>query len=150
MFRPYSVGADRDRCGRLAFGIARRSHVPEISRGRPTVTSSLVKTLGASLWLSTMKSIVTRATVAVSHERATSLAIESQTSATFAQAAKSGPVDQEFCHSRETGTFLVWGIGVLFNRDSFATGRYFHIPDALSTPRSCNNTPARDWRGRCA
>jgi hypothetical protein len=41
----------------------RRSHVPEISRGRVTVTFSLVKTMGAPHWEIMPFSIVTRATV---------------------------------------------------------------------------------------
>ena len=74
----------------------RRSHVPEISRGRLTVTSSLVKTTGAPPWLSAMDSIVTRAAVCLSHERAAVLATESQTSTTFVQAANSGPEEGHF------------------------------------------------------
>eukprot|EP00966_Prymnesium_polylepis_P256339 5921763-Prymnesium_polylepis.1 len=85
------IGTGRDREDRTTSTTLRRLHVPEISRGRLTVTSSLVKTMGAPHWAIKPFSIVTGAVVVFSHERATGMAIESQTSSIFAKAANSGP-----------------------------------------------------------
>jgi hypothetical protein len=77
MCRVLVIGTGRVCEDRTASTTLRRFHVPEISRGRLTVTSSLVKTTGAPHWAITTFSIVTEATVVFSHERATGMAIES-------------------------------------------------------------------------
>jgi hypothetical protein len=85
------IGTGRVCEDRTASTTLRRLHIPEISRVRLTVTFSVVKTMGAPHWAIMPFSIVTEATVVFSHERATGMAIESQTSSIFAKAANSGP-----------------------------------------------------------
>ena len=85
------IGTDRVRGYGTALMTARRLHVPEISRGRLAVTSGLLKTIGAPPWAIMPLSIVTGAAVVFSHERATGMTTESQTSSIFAKTANSGP-----------------------------------------------------------
>ena len=86
-------GAERVRDYLTALMTVRRLLVPEISRGRLAVTSSLLKTLGAPPWVIMPFSIVTGATVVFghAHERDTNMTAESQTSSIFTSAANSRP-----------------------------------------------------------
>ena len=62
--------------------------VPEISRGRLAVTSSLLKTIGAPSWAIMPFAIATGATVVLSHEWEPVVRYESQTSSIFAKSGK--------------------------------------------------------------
>ena len=88
MFWVLVIGTGRDRGYGTALMTMHRGHDPEISQGRlDRYTVSVVKTMVAPHWAIKPFSIVTGAVVVFSHERATGVAAESQTSAIFAKAA---------------------------------------------------------------
>eukprot|EP00966_Prymnesium_polylepis_P228124 5279315-Prymnesium_polylepis.2 len=105
------IGAGRACERTMASTTLRRLHVPEISRGRLTVTVSVVKTTGAPLWAIATFSIVTGAAVVFSHERTAISATEPQTSAVFAKAANSGPGSLPHGGSARVSGFGRWWTG---------------------------------------